>query len=91
LRNGQVLAAGGFNSYNNYLDSAEVYDPAAKTWKGTGSLKTARAFHTATLLGNGKVLAVGGGVDSESSMDSAELYTPRPAFSPLAPLLLQDQ
>ena len=41
----------------------------------TGSLNTARAFHTATLLPNGKVL-VAGGVDSDITFASAELYDP---------------
>src|SRR5881398_246684 len=36
----------------------------------TGSLATARTFHTATLLPNGKVLVAGGG------NNSAELYDP---------------
>ena len=34
------------------------------TWKNTGSLNTARRFHSATLLMNGEVL-VAGGRDSE--------------------------
>ena len=43
------------------------------TWTKTGSLATARASHTATLLPNGKVLVAGGGVPR---LASAELYDP---------------
>src|SRR5207253_189440 len=41
----------------------------------TGSLATARYFHTATLLPNGKVLVAGGDGDGPSQ-ESAELYDP---------------
>ena len=59
------------------LASAELYDPATGTWSDTGSLKTARDSHTATLLPNGMVLAAGGiATDGGVSLTSAELYDP---------------
>src|SRR5262249_16631652 len=47
-------------------------------WTTTGSLATARAAHTATLLPSGKVL-VAGGQDSSDYFSSAELYDPAAA------------
>jgi hypothetical protein len=43
-------------------------------WEVTGSLGTARASHTATLLPSGKVLVAGG--DGNGASTSAELYDP---------------
>ena len=78
LPDGKVLVAGGVNrSSTGYvsLDSAELYDPATRSWTFTGSLTRPRAGHTATLLANGKVLVVGGSSGTESGM-TAELYDP---------------
>ncbi len=51
-------------------------NPAPGTWTATGSLNTARAEHTATLLPNGQVLVAGGFGNSPNSFNSAELYNP---------------
>src|SRR5438045_986710 len=48
-------------------------EPAGGTWTATGSLNTARYYHTATLLTNGKVL-VAAGWDGFNPFTSAELY-----------------
>jgi hypothetical protein len=82
LPNGKVLVAGGAGTGANPppLATAELYDPALGTWTTTGSMATARASHTATLLANGKVLVVGGwnavSGSSAAYFASAELYDP---------------
>ena len=45
------------------------------TWSSTGSMATARQYHSATLLPGGKVL-VAGGYGSSGYLSSAELYDP---------------
>jgi hypothetical protein len=52
-----------------------LYDPATGTWSAGGSLNTARANHTATLLSDGNVL-VAGGADANGVIASAEIYDP---------------
>src|SRR4029079_13129335 len=50
-----------------------LIDPS---WVVTGSLGTARAQHTATLLNSGKVLVAGGTNNKTAVLSSAELYDP---------------
>jgi hypothetical protein len=76
LPNGLVLVAGGLNTSDNPIASAELYNSATGQWATTGSLHTARASPTATLLGNGLVLVAGGVGGSGSLLASAELYNP---------------
>ena len=75
LQDGKVLVVGGRDNDGNFLNSAELYDPATGAWSITGSLSTARIAHTATLLQSGKVLAAGGGVPP-SPPNTAEVYDP---------------
>jgi len=75
LRNGKVLAAGGFG--NIFLSSAELFDPATGSWTFTDSMHDARWVAAATLLANGKVLVAGGSsVASFVGVRGAELYDP---------------
>jgi hypothetical protein len=77
LPNGKLLVAAGDRANDNYLASAELYDPATEAWTLTGSLGIARRTHTATLLPNGKVLVAGGETNlSFGATSSAELYDP---------------
>jgi hypothetical protein len=66
LADGTVLIAGGYNG--SVLNSAEIYNPATKTFTNVGPLTSGRLGHTATLLPNGKVLIATG------LSTSAELY-----------------
>jgi hypothetical protein len=76
LPSGKVLVTGGCAASNCSPPTAvsELYDPASNTWSTTGSLNSARYFHTAVLLKTGKVLAVTGSTGSITS--SCELYDP---------------
>jgi hypothetical protein len=78
LNNGLVLIAGGNlgSLLSGLLDSAELYNPAAGTFTLTGSLETARASHTATLLNNGMVLIAGGDGSGKVDLAGAEMYNP---------------
>ena len=80
LPDGQVLVAGGFNidtvdEVDNHPAQAELYDPASETWTDTGSMRTPRQDHTATLLPDGRVL-IAGGNNGVNVLALAELYDP---------------
>ena len=49
---------------------------AQGTWTNTGSLNTARRFHSATLLMKGEVLVAGGTDSAGNTLTTAELYSP---------------
>src|SRR5712692_8016164 len=58
---------------------AQATNGTPGTWSSTGSMSTARLFHTATLLPNGEVLVAGGFTTaglSSAELASAELYNP---------------
>ena len=58
--------------------AVKAFAVAGGSFALTGSLNTARYFHTATLLANGEVLVTGGlGANGiYAPLASAELYTP---------------
>ncbi|MDB6112974.1 MAG: Branched-chain amino acid transporter, amino acid-binding protein [Pedosphaera sp.] len=76
LRNGQVLVAGGFGN-QSFLQSAELYDPAAGGWTLTDSMHSVRWEAATTLIPNGNVLVAGGSTGgSLLGIRGAELYDP---------------
>src|SRR5438034_1158433 len=75
LMTGTDDAAMGFDALDSNTTGSDNA-LASWSWRATGSLNTARTYHTATLLQNGMVL-VGGGLDSNNrNLTSAELYDP---------------
>jgi hypothetical protein len=77
LNSGLVLVAGGGYSpvqTSSTLASAELYNPASGTFVFTGSMNTARLYHTSTLLNNETVLVSGGGGLSGGILPSNELF-----------------
>ena len=74
LPSGKVLVTGGCTASGCSTDTAvsELYDPVSNGWSTTGSLSTARYYHTAVLLKTGKVLAIGG----SAGANTCELYNP---------------
>lgn len=89
LPNGKTLVVGGYNpnaALPRQLTSADLYDPATRTFTPSASqMGTARQQCTATLLLNGKVLIVGGFNDTVHTLGSAEFYDPTTdTFSPSA-------
>ncbi len=81
LSNGTVLIAGGASPSASCggcaTASAELFDPATKTFTATGSMSVPRRGHSAILLANGTVL-ISGGLDDASGtvLASAEIYNP---------------
>ncbi|MGO8735253.1 MAG: protein kinase domain-containing protein [Terriglobia bacterium] len=82
LPSGQVLIAGGFrlaDRFGTVLNTAELYNPKAKTFTPlTATMTTIREFAAAALLSNGLVLITGGSPDGSrafsTATNTAEVY-----------------
>jgi WD40 repeat protein len=77
LGNGRVLICGGDVSAHGTIittRTAEIYNPATRRWRATGSMNQARIYPGCVLLPDGRVLAVGGAI--EDPLNSAEIYDP---------------
>ncbi len=77
LPDGRVLITGGFGKGEIFKRSAEIFDPATRTFTLTGEMHVPRAGHQAVLLKTGQVLVLGGTVgDTDPHSRTAELYDP---------------
>jgi len=78
LKDGRVLVAGGRGTAGQEaLASAEIYDPATRTWDSTGSMPgQGKRQHTATRLLDGRVLVAGGQDNGESPTHTTALWSP---------------
>ncbi|MEZ4413601.1 MAG: kelch repeat-containing protein [Gemmatimonadales bacterium] len=81
LSDGRVLVAGGHSGRGTQITiyaSAEVFDPAAGTFAGTGEMTIPRHKHDGVLLPDGRVLINGGADqrDDEGTFKSTEFYDP---------------
>lgn len=80
LPDGRVILIGGYNE-SGRIATAEAYDPAFDTsyqvydhFSNIGTLNTARAYHTATLLPSGEILVAGGVGATSDNLNSAEVF-----------------
>ncbi|MEN8148749.1 MAG: kelch repeat-containing protein [Planctomycetota bacterium] len=76
LADGKVLITGGRGTGGTYLDTAEIYDPDAKSFTLlTETMQEARHNHAATLLRDGRVLLCGG-ANVDGVEETAEIFDP---------------
>lgn len=82
LDNGAVVVIGGFiqrldngTLEQEYLASAEMYDPVTDGWSALGNMSTVRAYHSAILLPDGKV-GVFEGYTGTTYLGSVEILDP---------------
>jgi Kelch motif len=85
LPDGRILIAGGSNDDaggENYLASAEVFNPATNSFSsaGIGAMGNARTGAVAASLPDGRVV-VAGGYDGVTRFSSAEIFAAANAFS----------
>ncbi len=70
LQDGTVLILGGQDASGTMVAAAELFDPATRQFRPTGSMVTPRQSFSATRLQDGRVLVTGGGTSA------AEIYDP---------------
>jgi hypothetical protein len=79
LGTGKVVIFGGYVPLSGIeLSTAELYDPALRTWSSTGALTTGRQRMGFALLADGRVLAAGGKIVGAIAA-SIEIYDPATA------------
>jgi hypothetical protein len=90
LNDGRVLIVGGYRSTRTreVSPTAELFDPATRSFITVGQMSAARAAHRATLLADGRVLITGGQDATLLHTAGAEIYDPATRrFTPAGSLL----
>jgi hypothetical protein len=87
LADGRVLVTGGENLrvggfvWRNVFETAEIFDPATRTFQPIAAMRSRRASHSATRLQDGRVLIAGGSVGDVYSgivkLDTLEIFDPQ--------------
>jgi hypothetical protein len=83
LPTGEVLITGGMgdssgggNSPDTRWHTAELFDPATRSFRTTGAMRTERFMHTQALLHDGTVLVAGGEGRDDAAILLVERYDP---------------
>ncbi len=76
LLDGRVLFTGGAGAQST-TSAFVLFGPTGTGGLTGGSMPTARAFHTATVMSDGRVLVAGGEVDGSLRIASADIFDPQ--------------
>jgi hypothetical protein len=80
LDDGRLLVIGGISDFGantqTPMPSAEIYDPGARSWAGTGPMPTAVLQPAAVLLPDSRVLIAGGSLDGRVGTAAVQVYDP---------------
>jgi hypothetical protein len=85
LKDGRVLITGLARANDSDAQTAELYDPVAKTFTATGRMTQCRGHHSATLLRDGRVLIAGGLDNHGNPTATAEFFHPASGTFTAAP------
>jgi N-acetylneuraminic acid mutarotase len=88
LGNGTALAAGGGQD-GMPASTAEVFDPATRSWSQVGGMTYARSAAAATPLRDGRVLVLGGQGISGLPLTTGEIFDPKTSSWALIPATLK--
>ena len=86
---GRVYVAGGNDANGNLLNSAEVYDPTARSWKAIASMPTTRDSVALATGRDGRIYAIGGEIAASHgpAIATVEAYEPTSnRWSTVAPM-----
>src|SRR5262249_26437974 len=86
LGSGKALIAGGVDTGNVIVSTAEVYDPATAMFTAVGPMADARYSSTATLLPTGLVLVAGGRTPAGDTSNAEVFDSSAATFAPAGTL-----